>query len=353
MESEMTDIPQSQGGKARAAKLSRKRRKEIASAAAEARWARVAAAEAGDSISRAICGGPDHPLRIVDIEIPCYVLENGQRVMHQRGIVSALDMSRGGSSRGGGDRLAHFVTQKTLKPYVSNELVAVTRRPLLFRTQRGALAYGYEATVLAEICEAIVDAEKAGDLSKQQAHIAQKAEILLRAFARVGIIALVDEATGYQEIRARTELQKILSAYISGELLPWSQTFPDEFYKEMFRVWNWSWPPTVGKSIGPRGPRYAGKLTKQLIYENLPPGVLGELEAKNPANDKWQRKSKHFQHLSGDVGNPHVEKLVVQVTMLFRLARNKNDFWRLYKRAFPKTTPQLELDVDVLQDTEI
>ena len=349
----MNDIPQSRGGKARAEKLSAERRKEIASAAAEARWARVAAAEAGDAIPRAICGGPDHPLRIGDLEIHCYVLENGQRVLHQRGMVSALGMSRGGSSRGGGDRLAHFVAQKTLKSFVSNDLVKVTRRPLLFRTQRGALAYGYEATVLAEICEAVIDAEKAGELSKQQAHISHKAETLIRAFARVGIIALVDEATGYQEIRARTDLQKILSAYISEELLPWSQTFPDEFYKEMFRVWSWPWPPDDGKAKGPRGPRYAGKLTKQLIYENLPLGVLEKLETRNPANEKWQRKSKHFQYLSEDVGNPHIGKLVAQVTMLFRLARNKNDFWRLYKKAFPTTTPQLELDVDELQESEL
>lgn len=345
----MEQNPQSEGGKARARKLSPSRRKEIAAAAAEARWARVAAAEAGDSISRAICGGPEQPLKIDDLEIPCYVLENGQRVIHQRGMVSALGMSRGGSSRGGGDRLAHFVAQKSLKDFVSNDLIAVTTRPLLFRTQRGALAYGYEATVLAEICEAIVDAGRAGSLSKQQEHIALKAEILIRAFARVGVIALVDEATGYQEIRARDELQTILAAYISPELVPWTQTFPDEFYKEMFRVWNWNWPPGDGKASGPRGPRYAGKLTKQLIYQNLPPGVLEDLEEKNPANKKWQRKSRHFQYLSEEVGNPHVEKLVAQITMLFRLARDKNDFWHLYKRAFPKSTPQLELDVDVRQ----
>lgn len=46
-----------------------------------------------------------------DVQIPCYVPEDGRRVTHQRGMVSALHMSRGGSSRGGGDRLAYFVAQ--------------------------------------------------------------------------------------------------------------------------------------------------------------------------------------------------------------------------------------------------
>lgn len=346
----MADFPQSKGGKARAARLSPQRRKEIARQAAESRWARMAAAEAGDAIPRAVCGGPDRPLKVGDLDIPCFVLDNGQRVIHQRGMVSALGMARGGSSRGGGDRLAHFVAQKALSPFVSNGLVEVTSRPLLFRTQRGAIAYGYEATVLAEICEAVLNAHKEGELTKQQEHIATKAELLIRAFARVGIIALVDEATGYQEIRARDELTKILSAYVSEELLPWSQTFPKEFYSEMFRVWGWAWPPDETRGGGPRGPRYAGKLTKQLIYQNLPPGVLDEIEERNPPNSKWQRKSKNFQWLSGDIGNPHLEKLVAQVTLLFRLAKDKNDFWRLYKKAFPQSAPQLELDVDADQE---
>lgn len=349
MVDDIPDTPQTKGGKARAEKLSPERRSEIAKQAAESRWARVVAAEAGDAIPRAVCGGPNRPLVIGSLEIPCFVLDNGQRVIHQRGMVSALGMSRGGSSRGGGDRLAHFVAQKALFPFVSNELMQVTRRPLLFRTERGVLAYGYEATVLADICEAVLNANKAGHLSKQQEHIAEKAEVLIRAFARVGIIALVDEATGYQEIRARDELHKILRAYISDELLPWSQTFPNEFYQEMFRVWGWVWPPDEGKGRGPRGPRYAGKLTKQLIYKNLPPGVLEEIETRNPPNKKWQRKNKNFQLLTEEIGNPHLEKLVAQMTMLFRLARNKNDFWRLYKKAFPKSTPQLELDVDTEQ----
>mgnify|MGYP003561277120 CR=1 FL=1 len=52
----------------------------------------------------------------------------------------------------------------------------------------------------------------------------------MRAFARVGITALVDEATGYQYERENDELQKILKAYISEELLPWQKRFPDIFY---------------------------------------------------------------------------------------------------------------------------
>src|ERR1700733_8048529 len=106
----------------------------------------------------------------------------------------------------------------------------------------------------------------------------------MRGFAKLGLIALIDEATGYQELRAKDELQKILSAYISPTLLPWAERFPMEFFKERFRVWGWDWPHTEDNYKGPQGPRYAGKLVRHIIFENLPPGVLQELDRLNPPN---------------------------------------------------------------------
>lgn len=61
----------------------------------------------------------------------------------------------------------------------------------------------------------------------------------MRVFARVGITALVDEATGYQYDREKNELQKILKAYIAEDLLPWQKRFPDIYYKELFRLNGW------------------------------------------------------------------------------------------------------------------
>lgn len=276
-------------------------------------------------------GAADRPLRIGDIEIPCYVLEGGKRVLHQRGLVSALGMARGGSSRGGGDRLAHFVTQKTLEPFVSNQLVEVTATPLLFRTPRGALAYGYEATVLADICEAILEARKSGALQKQQLHLAEKAEILVRGFARVGIIALVDEATGYQQERDRDELHKLLEVYLSAERLKWAKRFPDEFYRQIYRLLKWPWPP-----VGTKRSPYLGQLTNKLVYDKLPEGVLAELKNRNPTIEGTKRRRwKHHQFLSEDIGQPDLRDHILQTVAILRGARTWEDFEDAFERAFP------------------
>lgn len=168
---------------------------------------------------QALYGSPNHPLQIGDLKIPCYVLEDGRRVLAQGGMLEALNMAPGTASKGGsGSRLAKFVLGKSISPYVPEELSKVVVEPIRFRAPNGIEAYGYEATVLVEICEAVLEARANGPLHHQHEHIAKQCEeILVRGFARVGIIALVDEATGYQEVRAREALEKILAKFISED----------------------------------------------------------------------------------------------------------------------------------------
>jgi P63C domain len=327
------------GGKKRAESLSADERHEIASIAARARWNPHPDAP---KIPKATYGSADHPLRIGDIEIPCYVLEDRRRVLSLGGMVRALGMAKGGAGGKQGDRLYQFCTGKAVSPFVSNGLLTRMENTLRFRAPNG-LATGYEATILPDLCDAVLAAREAEKLRSDQLHIAKKCEILVRGFARVGIIALIDEVTGYQEVRARDELHKILGAYIAKELLPWTKRFPDEFFKEMFRVWDWPWPPASTTYPGPRGPRYAGKLVRSLIYENLPPGVLKRLDEMNPADEKWQRRNRLSQALTPTIGQEHLDKLVAQMTMLFRVSDDPNSFWRIYKKAFQERGKRIQL----------
>src|ERR1700730_11707624 len=102
------------GGLARAKALTPEERTKIARAAVETRWRN--AGKTGE-IPKATHGSPDSPLRIGDIEIPCYVLADGRRVLVQKSLVVALGMSPGGSSHGG-DRMAKFAGQERLKPFI-------------------------------------------------------------------------------------------------------------------------------------------------------------------------------------------------------------------------------------------
>ncbi len=294
-----------------------------------------------EAIVQATHGSRDHPLRLGDLELPCWVLEDGRRVLHQRGLVAALGMERGGSGGLRGDRLAKFTAGKALAPYVSQELLAVTGNPIKFRTDKGLLAYGYEATVLADICDVVLQARSDGRLQKQQEHIARRCEILVRSFARVGIIALVDEATGYQDVRARQALEQILEKFISKELLKWAKTFPDEFYEEMFRLRGWQY-----REVSAKRPVLAGLLTNDIVYERLAPGVLQELKRITPKDEKGRRKYRYHQRLTEDIGHPRLREHLAAVIALMRASPNWNTFSRLLQRAFPKYNTNLELPFD-------
>lgn len=291
-----------------------------------------------DNVVQALYGSPDNPLRIGDVEIPCYVIEGERRVLVQRGIVSALGMARGGSANTGGDRLAKFTAGKTLSPYVSAELLAGTADPIKFLTPYGSVAHGYEATVLADICEAVLQARADGKLRKQQEHIAKQCEILVRGFARVGIIALVDEATGFQNVRARRALHKILDKWIADELAKWAKRFPDEFYQQMARLRGLHYLEFINKR-----PAYVGRLTNDIVYERLAPGVLDELKRKTPKDDKGRRKYKYHQWLTEDIGHPRLREHLWAVIGLMRASSNWRSFYSLLNRAFPKPTDPLQL----------
>lgn len=270
-------------------------------------------------------------------EIKCFVLKDGRRVISGRGLTEAIGMK--GRSVGA----KRILGLSRITQYLPYEAVESISEPIKF-TGKGTLkneygyTTGYEATVLLDICEAILEARKNDELQTEQEYrYAEYCEALVRSFAKIGIIALVDEATGYQEERARNELHKILEAYVAKELLPWTKRFPDEFYRELFRLRGWQMSPMSVKR-----PKYVGKLTNQLIYEQLPKGVLEELRERNPVTAKGYRKEKHHQYLTQDIGNGHLEKQVASVTMLMRISPDWPTFMRHFNRAFGNQIPLFE-----------
>ena len=318
------------GGAARAARLSPEDRSDSARKAAEARWGttHVDATHAG-------------VLVIGDRTIECAVLEDGTRVLSQGTILSALGRAPTMGRRNITQGRAPFLSAQNLRPFVTAELAAI-ETPMEYRMPNGARSIGYRAEILPMLCEVYLDANHENVILPNQRAATKAAEILIRGLARVGIIALVDEATGYQEVRARYELQAILEAYVRPEFRKWLKAFPDDFFREIYRLQNWEYRPGTSK----RTPQ-VGKLIKHYIYEQLPAGVLAELERVNPTLPSGRRAKKHHQFLTNDTGNPHLDRQISTVTTLMRIARNRQDFEDLFERAFPPLNPRLPLVVEV------
>ncbi|MFT4020044.1 MAG: P63C domain-containing protein [Acinetobacter sp.] len=316
----------SPGGLARAKHLSAESRSEIAKKAAEARWSKreLKATHTGD-------------LRIGNITLLCHVLENENRVISGNAMQKALGFSKNSS----GMALRNFIDGK-LVPFLDPESLEKLNNPVKFsRVGSGGSVpetHGYDASILIDICDAIIEASKRGILSKSQETQAIFAEMIIRSVAKVGLVALIDEATGYQEIRDRYALQAILDKYLAKELAAWAKRFPDEFYQEMFRLKKWSFKPnSVAR------PGVVGRYTVDLVYERLAPGLLEELEQLNPKNEKGRRKNRHHQWLSSDVGHPALSQHVHSIIGFMKLADSWDQLLSMVDRVYPKKGKQISL----------
>jgi hypothetical protein len=224
-----------------------------------------------------------------------------------------------------------FLAFKNIKPFVNKHLADVHAPHVKYRTDKGNVAHGINAELIPKICEIWLDAKKAGVLGPRQEQIADKADIVIRGLAHVGIIALVDEATGYQESRDKKALQAILDKYLRKELAAWAKTFPDDFYKEMFRLRGWQW-----RGMKINRPSVVGRYTNDIVYERLAPSILDELRQRNPRNEKGHRKHRHHQWLTEDVGHPALAQHLYAVIGFMRASTSWDGFHRLLQRAFPK-----------------
>ncbi|MDE0507186.1 MAG: P63C domain-containing protein [Gammaproteobacteria bacterium] len=291
---------------------------------------------------KVIAGAPDRPLVIGDIEIPCYVLEDETRVLSQRGVFSSVNATRGGP-RGQselGAEMPRFASQNWLKPFISDELSMALKSPIVFSTGGGPTAHGYPATSLVDLCNAIMEAEKHGSTTPRQQIIVERATTLIRGFATVGIIALIDEATGYQRIREEQALATILERFIAKDLQPWTRTFPYEFYQLIYKLRGWPGP------FGHKRTPQIGKDTNDVVYERLAPGVLDELRRVNPVQASGSRRARHHQWFTRDIGHPQLKDHLIGVMALMRAAPNWTAFKRMLQRAYPKLNETIPLALD-------
>jgi P63C domain len=320
---------QSMGGNARAESLSADERTEIARKAAQTRWS--------PDIPKASHEGV---LKIGEASISCAVIEGPKRLLTQSDFMRVLGRARQAKGRQYYDadvNLPAFLTAKNLKPFISKDL-EVTSSQIEFRTTKGAKAFGYPAELLPQVCNVFTDAAEAGVLTHNQVHIAAKAKILGRALMGVAMDALVDEATGYQDVRDRLALQALLDEYLNKELAAWAKRFPDEFYQQIYRLKGWEW-----KGMSKNRYSVVAKYTIDLVYERILPSLLKELEARNPKDEKGYRRGRHHQLFSDDVGHPALAQHLYALIGFMRASLSWAEFYRLVNRAFPKKGNNLEL----------
>ena len=236
-------------------------------------------------------------LSLGDKPVDCYVLDDKNRVISMRATVKAIANDDNGD-------LLKYVGVKSLQPYIDS--AGISSRFVEFTIPGNPnKAKGITAETFLDICSAYVSALTSGaPLTEKQRGIAINCSILLSACAKTGLIALIDEATGYQYEREEDALQVKIRAFISEELRAWEKTFPDELWEEFGRLTHWQ------GSLQQR-PKYWGKLVLELIYDAMDPDVAKYLKENKP---KPRHELNYHQWLSEDLGvkalTPHLNQVI-------------------------------------------
>ena len=308
----------SKGGKARMEKMSPEERTALARSAARERWRKLKERDPGggdastpaeyapivlDNTKVPVAKWPG-TLRISDVEIPCYVLDDERRVITRNAATAVLTDGKGGGN------LESYLIVEGLRNFLPNaftdQMIDIYVPGVSQSPQTRTM--GISAETFIEICRAYVAAYDANALkTDRQKVIALKAAMFLAACAKVGLIAMIDEATGYQYARASDALQIKLKLFLAEEMRKWEKTFPDQLWEQFGRLTNWT------GSIHSR-PKYWGNLVMELIYEYLDADVAQWLRENAPKPMKGQN---YHQWMSQQYG---LKKLIEHIWKVIGIA---------------------------------
>ncbi|MBN8995874.1 MAG: hypothetical protein J0H94_11665 [Rhizobiales bacterium] len=314
------------------------RRSEIARNAAKARWAKVEAAEEltlspeeeAEAERETVPASTDMPtaihrgvLNIIGFQVPCYVLNNGTRVIGRTSATEILTGIKGGGA------LEKYIAARALEPFIPKDLVLEKMVPFRLPEVEGLekAVKGLSADLFIEVCQGFVRALEESykvespypKMTSRQQQMAIGAGLFLSACAKVGLEALIDEATGYQYERQSDALQLKLAAFLEGEMRKWEKTFPDELWIEFGRLTGW-------KGQLAHRPKYWGRLVMELIYQKLDPDVAKWLKENAP---KPRGGQNYHQWLSSQFG---LRKLVEHIWMIIGMARTCQNMTELRDR---------------------
>ncbi|MFP9097577.1 P63C domain-containing protein [Flavobacterium sp. RHBU_24] len=273
--------------------------------------------------------------------ISCAVLENGERVLVNRSLATAFGLKGSGAYwKNKKDKkntaLPEYLSAKYLQPFIDEETKSKLYNTISYINSSGTETEGVDATFLSDICNIYVKAGQKG-VFKDNPEIPEKAYNLLVALSKVAITALVDEVTGYQDVRAKDALQVFLIKFLEEEKGKWIKTFPDEFFETIFRMRGLTW------SLANKGkkPQYIGHYINNFVYSRIAPQVLNELRKINPKDENGNRKGKHPQYIDVDFGHP---KLKEHLNILIALAKASGYNWTNWTRLVERALPKFEQD---------
>lgn len=280
-----------------------------------------------------------------NVSLHCMVTKSGKRLITATSVFKAVGRSRRGNKRVG--NYPSFIGAKNLIQFISDDLKEKLT-PIKYKAKNGKTAEAYDASIIPEVADLYVEAHNKGALTGPQEKVYVRSLIIIRSLAKVGMTALIDEATGYQYDRESHELLRLLKAYVSEDLLKYMPHFPKAYYQEIYRLYG------ISDSFDPKNtkhPQWIGKFTNKYVYGVFPDEVMDEIRKRNPVtvspSGTVYRGHKNFQFLTENIGIPQLDQHLAKLVGVMQLSEDKDDFDKNFKKVFAKELERKSIQNDI------
>lgn len=284
-------------------------------------------------------------IEIGETRMYAMVTKSGKRLITASDVFKAVGRSRRGNARIEG--YPTFIGARNIVQFIDDDL-RERLKPIQYLAKNGRKAEAYDATIIPRVADLYIEAHDKGALTVPQEAVYQRSLIIVRALAKLGITALIDEATGYQDDREGQALQKLLSAYISEDLMKWQMRFPREYYQQIYRLYGIS---ELFSMKNTKHPQWIGNFTNKYVYGVFPESVMDEIRKKNPVKETARktvyRGHKNFQHLTEDIGIPQLDKQLQRLIVVMKMSNDMTTFEKNFKMVFAEELERKQVQDDI------
>lgn len=249
------------------------------------------------------------------LEIECYVLENGSRVITKQGIQKTLGIS---NKNNNGFSLEDIILSSEVKKSQEKfEYFLPIKKALQnnFKSTSQQNTRFYDVEVLITICSHINRMKLLGFLPDELDWLHVTSEKIRDAFSKLGIIAFVDDATGYTKFRKQNEYVEKLKLLLSEDAGEWEKCFTTDFYEIFWKFWG-----NRKKFDGSKKQQFFRALMEKYVYTPL---------AKKTGIDNDASNSKNCADLVfGNIGKATLKTYLEKLTLIGRMSDTEGDFDR-------------------------
>lgn len=216
-------------------------------------------------------------------KIDCYIVDDGGRIRRMIGVGGILQGISAPADKGNLVRyLGRLPTRFQYLAYTPETVVSL---------EKGGQAKCYDAEHFSDVIAAYAESFINGELHPMQNDMGRSAAKMALAYQKLGLIAHIDEATGYQAERPTDDLDIAVARFISQEPYDWERLWDPETVTAICELYGW-------KQDGQKIPHQMRSIMEMIYRLAMGNTIVNELQiiSPDPSFPTLQHRHIHPEH---------------------------------------------------------